>query len=92
MGFAESSGDAFTYLIEPENQTGRYRQVSIRSNIKMRQKNIGKPTEYMNDDSQLADFFLSPAEHIQNNTEAVHSVDSGENIGIQTENAPEENH
>jgi hypothetical protein len=34
LGFADSAGDAFTYLIEPEEQVGAHRKVLIRSNIK----------------------------------------------------------
>jgi hypothetical protein len=69
LGFADHSGDSFTYLIEPEGQTGKTRQVLIRSNIKTRRKNIGKDTEYINDDPILSDFFLSPTEHATNQEE-----------------------
>ena len=62
LGFAEGSGDEFTYLIEPEDQQGPHRKVLIRSNIKTRRKNIGKENEFVNDDPNTAEFFLSPSE------------------------------
>jgi hypothetical protein len=62
LGFADSSGDAFTYLIEPEDQKGPHRKVLIRSNIKTRRKNIGKENEFIDDNPNHAEFFLTPAE------------------------------
>ena len=48
LGFAWSAGDAFTYFIETERPVSEGRpMVLIRSIIKTRRKNIGKPTEYI---------------------------------------------
>ena len=54
-----------TSLIEPEDQTGKTRKVLIRSNIKTRRKHIGTEIEFVNDDPQYANFFLSPTETLQ---------------------------
>jgi hypothetical protein len=67
LDFADSSGDEFKYLIEPEDQKGRSVQVLIRSNIKTRRNNIGMSDEYINNDPQYANFFLSPTDLDVNN-------------------------
>ncbi|MGH7954918.1 MAG: hypothetical protein ACREOZ_03065 [Gloeomargaritales cyanobacterium] len=55
LGFAKSSGDAMTYYIQTENDKGDGRNmVLVRSVIKTRRKNIGKPEEHTNDDPQYA--------------------------------------
>ena len=63
LGIARSSGDAMTYYIETEKAKSEGRNtILIRSVIKTRRKNIGKEEEYVNDDPQYADFFLSEEE------------------------------
>ncbi len=88
LGFADSAGDEFTYLIEPEEQTGKHRKVLIRSNIKTRRKNIGKDTEFVNDNPEYADFFLSPAAATTNMDEQVldcSDLESGDGDGPVTD-------
>ncbi|MGH7955291.1 MAG: hypothetical protein ACREOZ_04955 [Gloeomargaritales cyanobacterium] len=59
LGIAHTSGDAMTYYIETEKESGEGRNVVlIRSTIKTRRKNIGKPADYTNDDPQYANFYL----------------------------------
>jgi hypothetical protein len=84
LGFADSAGDEFTYLIELEEQRGPHRKVLIRSNIKTRRHNIGKETEYINDNPDLANFFLSPADQLEDSIDdpdlqpIIPDTDSGE--------------
>ena len=60
LGIAASTGDAMTYYIRTEKDPGEGRNVVlIRSVIKTRRKNIGTPQEYINNDPQYAEFFLS---------------------------------
>ena len=84
LGFANLSGDEMTYYIEPEDPKTKGRrkpQALVRSIIKSRRKNIGKETEYINDDPIYADFFLT-AEEIKKDNEyyGIDNDDQGEEV------------
>jgi hypothetical protein len=67
LGFATSAGDELTYYIQTEKDKGEGRnEVLIRSIIRTRRKNVGIETEYVNDDPEYADFFLSELEDSEN--------------------------
>ena len=60
LGIASTAGDPMTYYIRTEKEPGAGRDVVlIRSVIKTRRKNIGQPTEFVNDDPAYADFFYT---------------------------------
>ncbi|MGH3053473.1 MAG: hypothetical protein ACRDL7_00670, partial [Gaiellaceae bacterium] len=60
LGLAHNSGDALTYYIETEKTDPESRNVIlVRSVIKSRRKYIGQTEEYINDNPQYADFFLT---------------------------------
>ena len=61
LGIAPSAGDAMTFYIFTEKEKGR-NVVLIRSVIKTRRKNIGTKDEYINDDPQYAEFYLTQEE------------------------------
>eukprot|EP00980_Cylindrotheca_fusiformis_P010182 scaffold2267_cov92-Cylindrotheca_fusiformis.AAC.1 len=58
MGFAHQCGDAFTYWIRTEKE-GNGQDVFLKRRIvKTRRKNIGLPTEYVNDNLTSSTFML----------------------------------
>ena len=58
LGIAWQAGDAFTYYIQTERPRREGRNVIlIRSIIKTRRKNIGKDTEYIEENPSLSMFF-----------------------------------
>ena len=72
LGFSWPAGDAFTYFIETERPLSEGRPVVlICSIIKHRRKNIGKPTEYVEENPALSNFFLSENELL---VDAPHSL------------------
>ena len=90
LAIAESCGDSFTYFIltEPDDPKAS-RQLLMRSVIKSRRKQIGTPTEYVNDNPHMDSFTLtlsqatSASAHIED--ELVHEdtplLISGEKLG-----------
>ena len=58
MGFAHQCGDKFTYWIRTEKD-GKGKDVFLkRRTVKTRRKNIGRPTEYVNNNLLEAEFIL----------------------------------
>jgi hypothetical protein len=58
MGFAHQCGDKFTYWIRAEKDVFLKRRT-----IKTRRKNIGRPTECVNDNLMGAEFILLVGAH-----------------------------
>ena len=59
--FLGTSGDDLTYKVMTEKGNNKKHDVVlIQSLLKSRCKNIGKETEYVNDDPKYADFYLTP--------------------------------
>jgi hypothetical protein len=63
MGFAHQCGDKFTYWIRTEKGETGQDNFPKRWTIKTRRKNIGRPTEYVNDDLIKAEFILLDRDH-----------------------------
>ena len=80
LGIASTAGDAMTYYIFTEKDKGR-NVVLIRSVIKTRRKQVGTKEEYVNDDPQYSDFFLTEEESIdttQDDAQEPNILDLGE--------------
>ena len=61
LGFANTSGNELTYKVMTEKGNNKKCDVVlIQSLLKSRCKNIGKETEYVNEDPKYADFYLTP--------------------------------
>ena len=61
-----------TYYIETEkDDTNKRNVILVRSIIQTRQKNIGTPEEYVNDDPQLVNFSLSHSDLVINKDDAM---------------------
>lgn len=76
LGFADSTGDAMTYYVRTEKSPGEGRNmILIRNILYTRRKNIGQPTEYVNDDPEVADFVLDTRATDRNDaTDHIHAT------------------
>ena len=85
LGFAPTSGDELTYYIITEKDKGK-NVILVRSVIKTRRINIGKVTEYVNNDPEYATFSLDQHVNESFNSSNIKELiqDSGE-ISSQSE-------
>ena len=78
LGVVPNCRDALTYYINTENEQGK-NHVIVRSVIKTRRKKIGTDKEYINEDSEISDFYIDE-EFKESNQDQIDKMGTEESV------------